>query len=87
MFNVFLQTATAGQEGSMWTTMIGMAVFFEMEFEVPDVVRRSYIKQYDDCPYQFYMEHSKGIKQEANIYAQMGIDLHELFEKGSNEKL
>lgn len=56
-----------------------------LEFKVPEVIRRSYIKQYDDCPYQFYMQHSKGIEQEVNIYSQMGIDLHELFERGSKE--
>lgn len=57
-----------------------------LEFDVPDVIRRSYIKEYDDCPYKFYVHHAKGLEQPPNIYAQMGIDLHELFERGSKEE-
>lgn len=57
----------------------------ELKFDIPDIIRRSYIKQYDDCPYQFYGQHALGIEQKQNIYSQMGIDLHELFEKGSKD--
>ena len=57
----------------------------ELSFELPDVIRRSYIKEYDDCPYKFYAHQALGIEQEPNIYALMGIDLHELFERGSKE--
>jgi len=51
---------------------------------IPDTIRRSYIETYKSCPYKFYLEVIKGVSEDAGIYAQMGIDLHELFEKACN---
>ena len=54
--------------------------------EVPEVIRRSYIEVYKSCPYKFYMSVIKGNEMPENMYTKLGIDLHELFEKGSNER-
>lgn len=56
------------------------------ELVIPDVIRRSYIQTYKDCPYKFYMEVIKGIQEPQNIYAKLGNDLHELFEKACTNK-
>jgi len=51
---------------------------------IPDVIRRSHIQTYIDCPFKFYNEVILGHKQPENIYAQIGIDTHELFDHASN---
>ncbi len=49
---------------------------------IPKVIRRSYIETYKSCPYKFYLQVIKGVEKDySNIYAQIGIDLHKLFEK------
>lgn len=53
----------------------------QMLFEVPDIIRRSYIETYNSCPYKFYREVIIGEAPPENIYAKLGIDLHELFDK------
>lgn len=50
-----------------------------------EFVRRSHIELYKRCPHAFYMEVVKGVKQDQNIYALMGIDLHDLFEEACYE--
>ena len=55
----------------------------DLDIVIPDVIRRSYIETYISCPYKFYMEVVKGMQSEASSFAQVGIDLHDLFEQGS----
>lgn len=51
---------------------------------IPEIIRRSHIETYRSCPYKFYLEIIKDITpSENNIYAQVGIDLHKLFEQAS----
>lgn len=54
-------------------------------FEVPSVIRRSYIEKYKSCPFKFYKQVIEGIEMPPNIYTQLGIDLHDLFDKASND--
>lgn len=56
------------------------------DFEIPSVIRRSYIETYKSCPYKFYLNVIKGIGDEQSVYAQLGIDLHELFDKASKDR-
>jgi len=61
------------------------------EIVVPDVIRRSYIELYKRCPYAFYMTVIKGVETGTSCFAQVGIDLHDLFHKAclgeiSNQK-
>jgi len=51
------------------------------EFIVPDVIRRSHIETYIQCPYKFYMEIIKDIKAPPTIYTQIGVDVHKLLDK------
>lgn len=48
-----------------------------------ELVRRSHIELYKQCPYAFYLECIKEEKQENNAYALHGIILHEIFDKYS----
>lgn len=52
-------------------------------FIIPDVIRRSYIELYRSCPYAFYLEVIKGLNINSSCFAQVGIDLHDLFEQAS----
>ena len=56
------------------------------EGEVPDVIRRSHIQAYLDCPFKFYNEVILGHPQPPNIYAQIGVDLHDMFDSASNNR-
>lgn len=58
----------------------------KLELKVPEVIRRSYIQTYQDCPFKFYNEVILGHKQPENIYAKIGIDLHDLFDKANMDK-
>lgn len=56
------------------------------DFKVPEIIRRSYIDTYKSCPYKFYLQVIKGIEEDDySIYAQIGIDLHDLFNKACND--
>lgn len=55
----------------------------KLDMEVPDVIRRSYIQLYQTCPFKFYNEVILGHEQPQNIYTQLGIDLHDLFDKAN----
>lgn len=57
------------------------------KIDVPDILRRSYIQTYKDCPYKFYNQVIKGIEGEMPIHAQVGIDLHDLFEQVSKKEI
>lgn len=46
-----------------------------------EFIRRSHIEDYKDCPYYFYLQVIKGIEVPANIYAHIGIELHDLYDK------
>lgn len=50
---------------------------------MPDVIRRSHIELYKSCPYAFYKEVVEGVEVPNGVYAQVGIDLHELFNQYS----
>ncbi len=56
------------------------------EIKIPETIRRSYIDTYKQCPYKFYMEVIKGFEQPPTIYTQLGIDVHDLLDKASNDK-
>lgn len=58
-----------------------------VEGVVPDVIRRSYIELYKQCPYSFYLQVIKGIETDSSSYATIGIDLHELFHQASLGKI
>ena len=45
-----------------------------------DFIRRSHIETYKSCPYAFYLEVIKGMEVPMNIYAQVGIDLHDAYD-------
>lgn len=59
----------------------------EEQFEIPDTIRRSYIENYKSCPYMFYMLAVKGLEPPFSSFAQLGIDLHNLFELGSKGEI
>lgn len=50
-------------------------------FTLPDHIRRTYIEKYKKCPNQFRLEVLEGNEAPARPYTQVGIDLHEIFEK------
>lgn len=52
-----------------------------IEWELPEHIRRTYIETYRSCPFKFLKEVLEGNQQPATCYTQIGIDLHELFEK------
>lgn len=53
-------------------------------FTIPDVIRRTYIETYRSCPHKFYKEVILGNTQPPTSYTQIGIDLHEIFDKACN---
>lgn len=55
--------------------------------DVPEVIRRSHIQTYKDCPHQFYKEVIEGVEVSVGSHAQVGIDFHELAEKASLGKI
>lgn len=58
-----------------------------IDFEIPAVIRRSYIEDYKACPYKFYLTAIRGINDDSEtIYNRLGIDLHSLFEQASNDR-
>lgn len=50
-------------------------------------VRRSYLKQYEDCPYSLYLQMMEGIVPPMGSYAELGVLTHELLERMQNEEL
>lgn len=57
-----------------------------IEFTIPEHIRRTYIETYRSCPYKFLKEVIEGNPQPPTCYTQIGIDLHELFEKAVNDR-
>ena len=51
--------------------------------QLPEKIRRTYIELYRACPNKFKLEVIEGNKQPPRPYTQVGIDLHEIFEKAS----
>ena len=49
-----------------------------------EFVRRSHIELYKTCPYAYYLEVVKKVPTENNIYADVGIFLHNIFDHHSN---
>lgn len=56
------------------------------DVQVPDVIRRTYIETYRACPYKFLKEVIEGNQSPPTCYTQIGIDLHDLFEKAINDR-
>ena len=56
------------------------------EHAIPEVIRRSYIETYRTCPFKFLKQVIEENEQPPNCYTQIGIDLHDLFEKGLNDR-
>lgn len=56
------------------------------EFEVPTEIRRTHIETYRKCPNKFKLEVLEGNEQPPRTYTQVGIDLHEVFEKAVNDR-
>lgn len=54
--------------------------------EIPDVIRRSYIEQYKKCPKSFKMQVLEGDEAPPTCYTQLGIDLHDMFDKAANDR-
>lgn len=57
-----------------------------IEFAIPEVIRRTYIETYRSCPHKFLKEVLEGNESPPTCYTQVGIDLHDLFEKGLNDR-
>lgn len=57
-----------------------------IEWELPEHIRRTYIETYRACPYKFLKEVLEDNPQPATCYTQVGIDLHELFEKAIHNR-
>lgn len=55
----------------------------EQKIEI-DVIRRSHIEEYKQCPYAFYLDVIKGVETKGNKWTETGILLHELFDKYSH---
>lgn len=58
----------------------------KIEFQIPDVIRRTYIETYRTCPFKFLKEVIEGHEQPPTCYTQIGIDLHDLFEATLNDR-
>lgn len=46
-------------------------------------VRRSNIDLYDECAHAFYLNVVKGIEQPGNAYSEVGVELHDIFDRNS----
>ena len=57
-----------------------------VKVEIPEIIRRSYIETYKKCPHKFLKQVLEDNPMPANIYTQLGIDLHEEFEKACNDR-
>lgn len=57
-----------------------------VQFEIPESIRRTYIETYRSCPFKFLKEVIEGNQQPPTCYTQVGIDLHDMFEKGLNDR-
>lgn len=57
----------------------------KVDFTIPDTIRRTYIETYRSCPHKFFKEVIEGIESPPTCYTQIGIDLHEIFEKACNQ--
>lgn len=56
------------------------------DYPIPETIRRSYIETYRTCPFKFLKQVIEGLEDPPNCYTQVGIDLHDLFEKGLNDR-
>ena len=57
-----------------------------VKFEVPEIIRRSYIETYKKCPHKFLKQVIDDNPMPPNIYTQLGIDLHIEFEKACADR-
>lgn len=49
-------------------------------------IRRSHIELYKKCPHSFYLQVCEGVESPSNVYNKNGIELHELFDRSSQER-
>lgn len=56
------------------------------EIVLPEKIRRTYIELYRTCPRKFKLEVLDGHRSPPTKYTQVGIDLHELFEKAVRDR-
>jgi hypothetical protein len=66
--------------------MVGIEKPKRADFIMPESIRRTYIETYRKCPNKFKLEVLDGIKQPPTTYTQVGIDLHEVFDKAVNDR-
>lgn len=57
-----------------------------IKWEMPEFIRRTYIETYRSCPHKFFLEVLQGHEAPPTCYTQIGIDLHELFDKAVNDR-
>lgn len=48
--------------------------------KLPQSIRRSYLDEYESCPYSAYLDIVKGIELPGSSFAEVGITLHETFD-------
>lgn len=58
----------------------------KLSFELPEYIRRTHIETYRLCPFKFKNEVLDGVAQPPTCYTQVGIDLHDLFEKALHDR-
>lgn len=58
----------------------------KITFSIPEKIRRTYIETYRSCPFKFLKEVIEGNEQPPTCYTQVGIDLHDMFELGLNDR-
>lgn len=51
------------------------------------IIRRSYIEQYAECPYSLYLQLVKGIEPPMGKHAQLGVIVHKLIERISKNEI
>ena len=54
-------------------------------FELPEEIRRTYIELYRTCPFKFLEVVINGMEDPATIYTQLGIDLHDWFDRSAHD--
>lgn len=57
----------------------------EIQFEIPEEIRRTYIETYRSCGFKFLEQVIKGNEEPPTIYTQLGIDLHDWYDKSAHD--
>lgn len=51
------------------------------QHKLPEVIRRSNLDEYEDCPYSAYLNIIKNVETPGNSFAEIGIAIHSCFER------